>query len=70
MVDAGAHILTLARNVLKMEEPQHRLDTGTWDVTGISMGYAIAAAVTEIMLSNDGCHRGAVPAINLKHRFD
>ena len=28
-----------------MEVPRHRLDTGTWGVMGIGMGYAIAAAV-------------------------
>jgi oxalyl-CoA decarboxylase len=28
-----------------MELPRHRLDTGTWGVMGIGMGYAIAAAV-------------------------
>src|SRR5260370_42172868 len=29
-----------------MYEPRKRLDTGTWGVMGIGMGYAIGAAVT------------------------
>jgi oxalyl-CoA decarboxylase len=28
-----------------MQLPRHRLDSGTWGVMGIGMGYAIAAAV-------------------------
>ena len=28
-----------------MQVPRHRLDSGTWGVMGIGMGYAIAAAV-------------------------
>ncbi|OBG34191.1 oxalyl-CoA decarboxylase [Mycobacterium sp. E3198] len=45
VVNEGANALDLARNVLDMELPRHRLDTGTWGVMGIGMGYAIAAAV-------------------------
>jgi oxalyl-CoA decarboxylase len=45
VVNEGANALDLARNVLDMEVPRHRLDTGTWGVMGIGMGYAIAAAV-------------------------
>lgn len=45
VVNEGANALDLARNVIDMEEPRHRLDTGTWGVMGIGMGYAIAAAV-------------------------
>jgi oxalyl-CoA decarboxylase len=45
VVNEGANALDLARNVIDMELPRHRLDTGTWGVMGIGMGYAIAAAV-------------------------
>lgn len=45
VVNEGANALDLARNVIDMEEPRHRLDTGTWGVMGIGMGYGIAAAV-------------------------
>ncbi|OBF93955.1 oxalyl-CoA decarboxylase [Mycobacterium sp. 852014-52450_SCH5900713] len=45
VVNEGANALDLARNVIGMEVPRHRLDTGTWGVMGIGMGYAIAAAV-------------------------
>lgn len=45
VVNEGANALDLARNVIDMELPRHRLDTGTWGVMGIGMGYAVAAAV-------------------------
>ncbi|MCV6968600.1 oxalyl-CoA decarboxylase [Mycobacterium bohemicum] len=45
LVNEGANALDLARNVIDMQLPRHRLDTGTWGVMGIGMGYAIAAAV-------------------------
>ena len=45
MVNEGANALDVARNVIDMEVPRHRLDSGTWGVMGIGMGYAIAAAV-------------------------
>lgn len=45
VVNEGANALDLARNVIDMDLPRHRLDTGTWGVMGIGMGYAIAAAV-------------------------
>lgn len=45
VVNEGANALDLARNVIDMEVPRHRLDTGTWGVMGIGMGYAIGAAV-------------------------
>ncbi|MEB4209172.1 oxalyl-CoA decarboxylase [Mycobacterium sp. 94-17] len=45
VVNEGANTLDLARNVIDMELPRHRLDSGTWGVMGIGMGYAIAAAV-------------------------
>lgn len=28
-----------------MQLPRHRLDTGTWGVMGVGLGYAIAAVV-------------------------
>jgi oxalyl-CoA decarboxylase len=37
--------LDLARNVIDMQVPRNRLDSGTWGVMGIGMGYAIAAAI-------------------------
>lgn len=45
VVNEGANALDLARNVIDMEVPRHRLDTGTWGVMGIGMGFAIGAAV-------------------------
>jgi oxalyl-CoA decarboxylase len=45
VVNEGANALDLARNVIDMEVQRHRLDTGTWGVMGVGMGYAIAAAV-------------------------
>jgi oxalyl-CoA decarboxylase len=45
IVNEGANALDLARNTIGMQVPRHRLDSGTWGVMGIGMGYAIAAAV-------------------------
>jgi oxalyl-CoA decarboxylase len=45
VVNEGANALDMARNVIDMQVPRHRLDSGTWGVMGIGMGYAIAAAV-------------------------
>ncbi|MFD7088724.1 oxalyl-CoA decarboxylase [Streptomyces sp. NPDC059896] len=45
VVNEGANALDFARNVLDMQQPRHRLDSGTWGVMGVGMGYAIAAAV-------------------------
>ena len=45
VVNEGANALDFARNVIDMSLPRHRLDSGTWGVMGIGMGYAIAAAV-------------------------
>lgn len=46
VVNEGANALDDTRNVLNMYHPRLRLDTGTWGVMGIGMGYAIGAAVT------------------------
>ncbi|MGE5271498.1 MAG: oxalyl-CoA decarboxylase [Thiohalocapsa sp.] len=47
IVNEGANTLDFARNIIDMREPRHRLDSGTWGVMGIGMGYAVgAAAVT------------------------
>ncbi len=45
LVNEGANALDFTRNVIDMHRPRHRLDSGTWGVMGIGMGYAIAAAV-------------------------
>ena len=45
IVNEGANTLDIARNVIDMSVPRHRLDSGTWGVMGVGMGYAIAAAV-------------------------
>lgn len=45
IVNEGANTLDFARSVIDMYEPRKRLDTGTWGVMGIGMGYAVAAAV-------------------------
>ncbi|MFC4065871.1 oxalyl-CoA decarboxylase [Actinoplanes subglobosus] len=45
VVNEGANALDLARNTIGMQVPRHRLDSGTWGVMGIGLGFAIAAAV-------------------------
>jgi oxalyl-CoA decarboxylase len=45
LVNEGANALDLARNTIGQHRPRRRLDSGTWGVMGIGMGYAIAAAV-------------------------
>lgn len=45
LVNEGANALDLTRNTIGMRVPRHRIDSGTWGVMGIGMGYAIAAAV-------------------------
>ena len=47
VVNEGANALDFARNVIDMHVPRHRLDSGTWGVMGIGMGYTIAAASRE-----------------------
>jgi len=47
VVNEGANTLDFGRNIIDMDKARHRLDSGTWGVMGIGMGYAIgAAAVT------------------------
>jgi len=45
LVNEGANTLDITRNVIDMRVPRKRLDSGTWGVMGIGMGYAIGAAV-------------------------
>jgi oxalyl-CoA decarboxylase len=45
IVNEGANTLDFARNVIDMRVPRHRLDSGTWGIMGIGMGYAIGAAI-------------------------
>lgn len=45
IVSEGANTLDIGRNLIGMQKPRHRLDTGTWGVMGVGLGYAIAAAV-------------------------
>lgn len=45
VVNEGANTLDFGRDILSMFEPRRRLDSGTWGVMGVGMGYAIAAAV-------------------------
>jgi oxalyl-CoA decarboxylase len=45
LVNEGANTLDFGRDILPMYQPRHRLDSGTWGVMGVGMGYAIAAAV-------------------------
>lgn len=45
LVNEGANALDLARNTIGMQRPRRRLDSGTWGVMGIGMGYSIAAAI-------------------------
>ncbi|WP_289460588.1 oxalyl-CoA decarboxylase [Lactobacillus intestinalis] len=45
LVSEGANTLDIGRDMIGMQLPRHRLDTGTWGVMGVGMGYAIATAV-------------------------
>src|SRR6266851_3758896 len=45
LINEGANALDITRNVIDMRLPRKRLDSGTWGVMGIGMGYAIGAAV-------------------------
>ncbi len=45
VVNEGANTLDTTRDVLEMRVPRRRLDSGTWGVMGIGMGYAIGAAI-------------------------
>ena len=45
IVSEGANTLDIGRNLVGMQKPRHRLDTGTWGVMGVGLGYAIATAV-------------------------
>lgn len=45
IVSEGANTLDIGRNMVGMQLPRHRLDTGTWGVMGVGMGYAIATAI-------------------------
>ncbi len=45
LVNEGANTLDLARGIIDMYQPRHRLDVGTWGNMGVGMGSAIAAAV-------------------------
>src|SRR5258708_12498370 len=46
VVNEGANTLDFTRNIIDMRQPRKRLDTGTWGVMGIGMGYTVAAALT------------------------
>jgi oxalyl-CoA decarboxylase len=45
VVNEGANTLDTGRDLLARQEPRTRLDSGTWGVMGVGLGYAIAAAV-------------------------
>ena len=45
LVNEGANTLDLARSIINVHKPRHRIDVGTWGVMGIGMGAAIAAAI-------------------------
>ncbi|MBS7328568.1 MAG: oxalyl-CoA decarboxylase [Oxalobacter sp.] len=44
LVNEGANALDNTRMVVDILQPRRRLDTGTWGVMGIGMGYCVAAA--------------------------
>ncbi|WP_251547389.1 oxalyl-CoA decarboxylase [Limosilactobacillus caecicola] len=46
LVSEGANTLDIGRNMIDMKLPRHRIDTGTWGVMGVGLGYAIATAAT------------------------
>jgi len=45
LVNEGANTLDMARSIVNVHKPRHRIDVGTWGVMGIGMGAAIAAAI-------------------------
>ena len=45
LVNEGANTLDLARSIINVHKPRHRIDVGTWGVMGIGMGAAIAASI-------------------------
>lgn len=45
VINEGANTLDFGRDILDMQRPRQRLDSGTWGVMGVGMGYSIAAAV-------------------------
>jgi oxalyl-CoA decarboxylase len=44
LVNEGANALDNARMIIDQYQPRRRLDSGTWGVMGIGMGYCVAAA--------------------------
>ncbi len=44
LVNEGANALDNTRMIVDMYQPRKRLDSGTWGVMGIGMGYCVAAA--------------------------
>ena len=44
LVNEGANALDNTRMIVDMLKPRKRLDSGTWGVMGIGMGYCVAAA--------------------------
>ena len=44
LVNEGANALDNTRMIVDMLEPRRRLDSGTWGVMGIGMGYCVGAA--------------------------
>lgn len=44
LVNEGANTLDQARSIIDMSLPRHRLDSGTWGIMGIGLGYAVGAA--------------------------
>ncbi|RKQ86878.1 oxalyl-CoA decarboxylase [Solirubrobacter pauli] len=58
LVNEGANTLDVTRNVIDMQRPRRRLDSGTWSVMGIGLGYAIAAAINSgdpvVCITGDG----------------
>lgn len=44
LVNEGANALDNARMIIDQYQPRRRLDTGTWGVMGVGMGYCVAAA--------------------------
>jgi 2-hydroxyacyl-CoA lyase 1 len=47
IVSEGANTMDMARMILDMDKPRHRLDAGTWGTMGVGMGYAIAASTVQ-----------------------
>lgn len=56
------------RSIIEMDEPRHRLDSGSWGVMGIGTGYAVGAARQDDPAEIIGARRVAKVQFSLFNR--